>query len=156
MINSIYKRLLEKILEEKESFDTLISADNVLGLNVTSEDIINYLEFANDDNTLNGPIIGNVIITEGDILSILKIVNDLKNYSGEFTVYINEDNLGTNTYLITRANQIYKEYNMNLNIKIDYSENYNLYLKTLVTIIGSKEFIEESKMDFDNANHIIV
>lgn len=155
-MNSIYKKILEIINAEKEAFDTLISADNVLGLNVTSEDIINYLEFVSDDNSLSGPIIGNVIITEGDILSVLKIINDLKNNTGEYILYINDDNLGTITYLISRANMIYKEFGLNLIIKIDYSDNYNAYLDTLVTIIGSLEFIEESKLDFSNANHIIV
>jgi len=155
-MNSIYKKILEIINAEKEAFDTLISADNVLGLNVTSEDIISYLEFVSDDNSLSGPIIGNVIITEGDILSVLKIINDLKNNTGEYILYINDDNLGTITYLISRANMIYKEFGLNLIIKIDYSDNYNAYLDTLVTIIGSLEFIEESKLDFSNANHIIV
>lgn len=153
---SVYKRLLEIINNELDSFDTLISADNVLGLNVTTEEIINYLEFASDNYSLNSPIIGNIIITEGDILSVLKILNDLKNYSGEYILYINGDNLGTITYLVSRANMIYRENNLNLLIKIDYSENYNNYLNELVTLIGSETFIEESFDDFSNANKIIV
>lgn len=153
---SVYKRLLEIINYELDSFDTLISADNVLGLNVTTEEIINYLEFASDFNSLKSPIIGNIIITEGDILSVLKILNDLKNYNGEYILYINGDNLGTITYLVSRANIIYKENNLNLLIKIDYSENYNNYLNELVTLIGSETFIEESFKDFSNANKIIV
>jgi len=156
MNNSIYKMLLNKIEEEKESFDMLIDADNVLGLNVSSEDVINYLDFASDDKSLNGPILGNVIITEGDILSILKIINDLKNNKGEYILYINNDNIGTITYLVSRANKIYKELEMDLLIKIDYSDNYNEYLDSLVTVIGSETFIKESELDFNNANHIIV
>lgn len=156
MNNSIYKRLLNKIIEENESFSMLIDADNVLGLNVTVEDIINYLEFASDDNSLNGPILGNIIITEGDILSILKILNDLKNNTGEYIIYINNDNIGTVTYLVSRANKIYKDLGLELAIKIDYSDNYNEYLESLVTVIGSEAFIKESELDFNNANHIIV
>lgn len=156
MNNSIYKMLLNKIEEEKESFEMLISADNVLGLNVSSEDVINYLEFSSDDKSLNGPILGNIIITEGDILSILKIINDLKNNTGEYILYINNDNIGTITYLVSRANKIYKELEMDLLIKIDYSDNYNEYLDSLVTVIGSETFIKESELDFSNANHIIV
>jgi len=156
MNNSIYKRLLNKIIEENESFNMLIDADNVLGLNVTVEDIINYLEFASDDNSLNGPILGNIIITEGDILSILKILNDLKNNTGEYIIYINNDNIGTVTYLVSRANKIYKDLGLELVIKIDYSDNYNEYLESLVTVIGSEAFIKESELDFSNANHIIV
>lgn len=156
MNNSIYKKLLNKIQEELESFNMLIDADNVLGLNVGVEDIINYLEFASDDNSLNGPILGNIIITEGDILSILKIINDLKNNTGDYILYINNDNIGTNTYLISRGNKIYKDLGINVNIRIDYSDNYNEYLDELVTVIGSEKFIKESEQDFSNANHIIV
>lgn len=153
---SVYSSLLEIINNELDSFDTLISADNVLGLNVSSEDIINYLEFASDNTSLNGNIMGNIIITEGDILSILKVLNDLKNYNGEYLLYINGDNLGTITYLVSRVNKIYKDNFINVVIKIDYSENYNEYVNELVTIIGSEEFILESENDFSNKVTIIV
>lgn len=153
---SIYKRLLEIINSELDSFEILINADNVLGLNVSTEEIINYLEFSSDNSSLNNPIIGNIIITEGDILSILKLLNDLKNYNGEYILYINDDNLGTITYLVSRVNNIYKENNINVQIKIDYSKNYNNYLNELVTIVGSETFINECSNDFSNANKIIV
>ena len=117
---------------------------------------MNYLEFSNDNNTLNGPIIGNNIITEGDILSVLKIINDLQNYSGEYILYINNDNMGSNTYLVSRANKLYKENGLDLYIKIDYSENYNAYINSLVNLIGSEDFVNTSSIDFVNSNKIIV
>ncbi len=156
MNNNFYSRLLHIIIEDKEGFDTLVEADNVLGLNVTSEDIINFLEFASSSNTLNNPIIGNVIITEGDILSTLKIINDLQSHTGLYKIYINNDNLGINTYLISRANMIYQELGLDLKLEIDYSDNYNALLNELVTIVGSEEFILETNEDFPNANHIVV
>lgn len=152
----IYKRLLEYINNEKESFETLISADNVLGLNVTSEDIFNYLEFHSNGRELNSPIIGNIIITEGDILSVLKIIHDITNYNGEYILYINEDNIGTITYLVSRANMIYKEFSINVNIRLDYNENYNAYVNNLVTIIGSEEFVNTAGDDFPSGNKIVV
>ena len=156
MNNSIYKNLLLKIIEEKQGFDVIINADNVLGLNVTSEDIINYLEFAPDTNSLNGLIVGNIIITEGDVLSIIKLINDLKIYTGEVTLYINDDTIGTNTYLAKTATDIYNNLELDLKIVVDYSNNYNAYVKSMVTIIGSKTFIEECENDFTNANKIVV
>ena len=156
MKNNIYKKLLDIIVTEKDSFEMLISADNNLGLNVNVEEIMNYLEFSNDNNTLNGPIIGNNIITEGDILSVLKIINDLQNYSGEYILYINNDNMGSNTYLVSRANKLYKENGLDLYIKIDYSENYNAYINSLVNLIGSEDFVNTSSIDFVNSNKIIV
>ena len=156
MINSVYKKLLDYINSERESFNMLVDADNILGLNVDSEDIISYLEFASDNNSLNGPILGNVIITEGDALSVLKIINDLKTLHGKYVLYINDSNIGTITYLVSRANLCYKDLGLDIIIEIDYSENYNKYLDTLVTVVGSEEFVLESEIDFTNANKIIV
>ena len=151
----IYKNLLAMIELEQENFSILVDADNVLGLNVTSEEIINYLEFANNENTLDRQIIGNKIITEGNVLSILKIINDLRNYIGEYLLYINNDNCGTITYLVNCANKIYKTLGINVHINIDYSLNYNIYLNSEVTIIGTSEFILSSKKDFVNYQEII-
>lgn len=156
MNNVIYKKLLTIIKDEKESFDMLIEADNILGLNVTSDDISNYLEFTSNEKILNSPIVGNIIITEGDILSILKIIHDIVFYEGEYILYINDDNLGTNTYLVSRANKIYQELDINVKITIDYSENYNAHLNSLVTIVGSENFVRTASNDFKNFNQAIV
>ena len=156
MKNKVYQKLLDVIKNELGSFDTLISADNVLGLNVTSEDVINFLEFSNTDKVLSAPIIGNILITEGDVLSVLKIINDLQYNTGEYILYINNDNVGTNTYLVNRANKIYQELGIELVIKIDYSDTYNAYFDSLVSIVGSNIFNSECENDFSNANHVIV
>ena len=156
MNNNIYKRLLEIIKSEEEDFKTLVDADNILGLNVTHEDIINYLEFTQDENVLNDSIIGNILITEGDILTVLKIIHDIVNYSGKYIIHINDDNIGTNTYLVKLANKIYQELNLNVELEIDYSKNYNKYLNELVTIIGSDDFVKTATNDFSKAKEIII
>lgn len=155
-MNSVSSNLLSKILLEKEDFDMLINADNVLGLNVTSEDIINYLEFTTTDQVITSPIIGHSIITEGDILSILKVVLSLSKYEGTYKLFINEDNMGTNAYLVSRANNCYKDLNLNVDIDLDFSENYNKYVNEMVTLVGSKDFIETASKDFNNPNQIII
>jgi len=155
MKNNINARLLEIILNDKDNFEILITADNELGINVTSNEIINYLEFSKD-SFINDKINGNTIITEGDILSVLKTINILKNYAGNYTIFINDDNLGTITYLIKIANMIYEENGLNVKLVVDYSDNYNSYLNTPVTIIGSETFIKECKSDFENAHTINV
>ena len=156
MSNNVYKRLLEIIKSEEEDFKTLVDADNILGLNVTPEDIINYLKFSQDEKVLNDSIIGNILITEGDILTVLKIIHDIVNYSGKYIIHINDDNIGTNTYLVKLANKIYQELNLNVELEIDYSKNYNKYLNELVTIIGSDNFVKTVAMDFPNAKEIII
>ena len=154
--NSVYQRLLKIINSEVNDFKTLVNVDNVLGTGVTSEEILNYLEFTQDGYVLNAPIVGNILITEGDILSILKIIHDIINYTGKYILYINDDNIGTNTYLVKLANKIYKELNINVVLEIDYSKNYNKYLNELVTIIGSDNFVKTVSYDFPNANQIII
>lgn len=156
MSYGIYKELLLKITEEINSFQILVDADNVLGLNVSADDIISYLEFFIGREALSSPIVGNILITEGDILSVLKIINDISYQKGEFTLFINNDNVGTITYLVSRANKIYQNMNLNVKINIDYSDNYNNYLNELVNVIGSKDFIETTSKDFSNCNQIIV
>ena len=155
-MNNIYKRMLEIIKIEEEDFKTLVDADNILGLNDTPEDIINYLEFNQNKNILNDSIIGNILITEGDILTVLKIIHDIVNYSGKYIIHINDDNIGTNTYLVKLANKIYQELNLNVELEIDYSKNYNKYLNELVTIIGSDNFVKTVAYDFPNAKEIII
>ena len=156
MNNNVYRRLLEIIKSEEEDFKTLVDADNIFDLNVTSEDILNFLEFTQTENVLNAPIVGNILITEGDILSVLKIIHDIENYSGKYILYINDDNLGTITYLVKLANKVYQELNINVVLEIDYSKNYNRYLNELVTIIGSDDFVKTTSIDFPNANQIIL
>ncbi len=156
MNNNVYKRLLEIIKSEEADFRTLVDADNIFDLNVTADDILNFLEFSSQDEILSAPIVGSILITEGDILTILKIIHDIVNYSGKYILFINDDNLGTNTYLVKLANKIYKEYNLNVEIELDYSKNYNHYLNELVTIIGSEDFVKTSVGDFQNANQIIL
>ncbi len=152
----IYRKLLDYIKKEREAFDILVNADNTLGLSPSSNDIIDFLEFSNDAKTLTAPIAGNILLTEGDVLTTLKIIHDIINYEGEFIIHVNESNVGVNTYLIDRANKIYQDYNLNINLKIDYAPNYNAYLNSLVSIIGSEDFVKVASLDFKNANQIIM
>ena len=155
-MNNIYSRLLQYIGEERSAFNTLVDTDDILGLNVTPREIIEFLEFSISSQLLPSPIVGKIIITEGDTLSILKIINDISRYNGEYILYINGDNAGTNTYLVSRANMIYEEFNLKVKINIDYSDNYNKYLNELVSIVGSDNFVSTASKDFDKANRITV
>lgn len=156
MNNAIYKRLIGYINEENDAFKTLVDTDNVLGLNVTVDDIMNFLEFTNAELTLSGPLVGKVLITEGDVVTILKIIHDLPAYEGEYTLFINGDNIGVITYLVDRTNKIYDDLKCNVKINIDYSDNYNNYLNSLVTIAGSDDFVKSAAKDFKECNQIIM
>ena len=77
MTNSIYKRLLEKIFEEQESFDMLISADNVLGLNVISINVSPFATaFFDKTSSVESIPINNIV--NGSLIDY--VVIDLKGY----------------------------------------------------------------------------
>ena len=145
MNNGIYELLSQKIINNIDEFNNLLNLDNPLGLEPT-----------NTETVLNDNNFNNVIITEGDVLSTLKIIHDLSFYEGSYILYINDNNKAINTFLIRLACQIYNEYELNIKIKIDYSKNYNDFLEVPVTLIGSEEFINAAAKDFVNCNKIEV
>lgn len=156
MENSLFTKLLEIINNEREDFEILVNADNILGLNVSVDDILNYLEYCFEETTLKVQLKGNIIITDGDILSILKIIHDMIYYEDNYILYINENNMGTIAYLISRVNSILEEFEINTLIKVDYSRNYNKYLDKYVNIVGNENFVNMVKLDFKDYNSIIV
>lgn len=156
MKNKIFIKLLDYIYKDKEVFDASVKADNTLGINISSNDIVDYLDYSFEDLTKTDQIRGNVIITEGDVESVLRAIKDLENYKGDYILFINKDNMAIISYFIKRANDIYKELNIPVKILIDYSDNYNKYINELVTIIGKETFINTVSKDFKNSNLVIV
>lgn len=152
----IYNELRQIIDKYYKDFVRLVNKDNTLGLNVSPEEVISYLEFSSDESFLSSPIVGNIIITEGDILSTLKVIKTLTKYDGSYLLYINGDNLNLNTFFIRMANMLYMKLGINVKIKLDYSKNYNSYLGALVNLVGSNNFVTSAKEDFSSANQIIV
>jgi hypothetical protein len=155
-MNNIFIALYNKIANQREDFSVLLNADRIDSVNININDILDFLEFSNDVKNLNGDINNHIIITEGDIMSILRIVHDLANEKGIYILFINDENKAVITYLINSANDLYKKMNIEVEIKIDYSRNYNYYLNDDVTIIGSDEFVNTAKDDFTNYEIIIV
>ncbi len=155
MNNNVYELLLNNISLNNELFNEIVNLDNTLGLNATYDDIIDYLEYSFVDNELPSEINSKIIITEGDILTILKILHDLVYYKGEFIIYINSDNMLTINYLVNVANNIYEKNLLDVRIRIDNSNNYNKYLDSNVIIIGSSNFVNTAYQDFNNYNLII-
>lgn len=155
-MNNVFVALYNKILSDKDDFNLLMKVDKIINLNIGVDEILNFLEFSNDIKNLNGDINNNIIITEGDVISILRIIHDLAYNTGYFLLYINDDNKAIITYIVKNANSIYKELNIEVEIKIDYSKNYNNYLENDVTIVGSEVFVNTAKEDFANCETIIV
>ena len=108
------------------------------------------------DNTINrffsSPIIGNIIISDGDVYNTLKIINDLAFLKGNFLL-LTKGNI--NDYFIKRANNIYQDLNLNVSLELKNIEDYSLYLDSYLTIIGNEEFVLRIKDSFKYSNYII-
>ena len=108
------------------------------------------------DNTINrffsSPIIGNIIISDGDVYNTLKIINDLAFLKGNFLL-LTKGNI--NDYFIKRANNIYQDLNLNVSLEFKNIEDYSLYLDSYLTIIGNEEFVLRIKDSFKYSNYII-
>lgn len=108
------------------------------------------------DNTINrffsSPIIGNIIISDGDVYNTLKIINDLAFLKGNFLL-LTKGNI--NDYFIKRANNIYQDLNLNVSLELKNIEDYSLYLDSYLTIIGNEEFVLKIKDSFKYSNYII-
>ena len=108
------------------------------------------------DNTINrffsSPIIGNIIISDGDVYNTLKIINDLAFLKGNF-ILLTKGNI--NDYFIKRANNIYQDLNLNVSLELKNIEDYSLYLDSYLTIIGNEEFVLRIKDSFKYSNYII-
>lgn len=108
------------------------------------------------DNTINrffsSPIIGNIIISDGDVYNTLKVINDLAFLKGNFLL-LTKGNI--NDYFIKRANNIYQDLNLNVSLELKNIEDYSLYLDSYLTIIGNEEFVLRIKDSFKYSNYII-
>lgn len=143
----LIKKLLEYISTEREPLEILLKSDNEYEP-VCISDITNSLVSIANEEPLE--IKNKKLLTEGDILTILRIICSLISYTGDYILFINETNMGFITYIVDRANTIYESLNLNVKINIDYSKNYNSYLASTITLIGSEDFINTSKPDFIN------
>lgn len=155
-MNEIYNNILEIINKNRKSFDIVVSADNLNELNITSEEIINFLEYSVKEEYLSDEIKTKVIITNGNVLCTLKIIHDLAFEEGNYILFINEENVSINYFFVDIVNVIYRKLKINVQIKLDLNINYNKYLDKDVTLIGDETFINEAKNDFQNVSTIIV
>lgn len=155
-MNEIYKRLLEIISKHPLEFKSVLDADSTKENKLDASDFFDYLEFSVNEEYLSKEINTSIIITNGDVYVTLKVIHDLAFKSGNFIIFINENNAATNYYFVTMANKIYEDLELDVHIKIDLNRNYNSYITKEVTLIGNEKFINEAKNDFEKCNYIVL
>ncbi len=122
----------------------------------SQEELLSFLQDSNTSSYLTSPIIGNTIITDGNIYTTLKIINDLALQQGNFALLISKEYESINAYLVKRASEIYKSLNINVSITLYTLDSYNNYIDRYLTLIGNENFVLSGKKVFPYCNYIIV
>ena len=142
--------LVNLMIEEKETLEQLINIDNQ-----AMNSSINYQEFLKESieiikNKQTRKHINTnkklLLITDGEPLLTLAILNNETNQ--QTTIFVNHHYLALNKWLITR----YVELTNHTNYHIDFSLNYNHYIKNKnnyeIIPLGEDIFKEEVLNDF--------
>ena len=142
--------LINLMIGEKETVEQLINIDNQ-----AMNSSINYQEFLKEsieiikNKQTRKPINTNkklLLITDGEPLLTLAILNNETNQ--QTTIFVNHHYLALNKWLITR----YVELTNHTNYHIDFSLNYNHYIKNKTNYeiipLGEDIFKEEVLNDF--------
>ncbi|HIT22383.1 MAG TPA: hypothetical protein IAB56_05405 [Candidatus Scybalousia intestinigallinarum] len=141
--------LINLIIEEQETLEQLIAIDNnIMNRSIHYQDFLNQsikiinqnIKITNDTNKKR------LLITDGDPLLTLAILNSQINQ--DTTIFINHHYVALNKWLITRYNQLTND----INYHIDFSINYNHYIKNKkeyeIIPLGEDIFKEEVLNDF--------
>lgn len=142
--------LINLMIGEKETVKQLINIDNQ-----AMNSSVNYQEFLKEsieiikNKQTRKPINTNkklLLITDGEPLLTLAILNNETNQ--QTTIFVNHHYLALNKWLITR----YVELTNHINYHIDFSLNYNHYIKNKnnyeIIPLGEDIFKEEVLNDF--------
>ena len=142
--------LVNLMIEEKETLEQLINIDNQ-----AMNSSINYQEFLKKSIEIikSNQTIEHInteknllLITDGEPLLTLSILNSHINQ--ESIIFVNHHYLALNKWLITR----YIELTNDLNYHLDFSINYNHYIKNKnnyeIIPLGENTFKEEVLNDF--------
>lgn len=142
--------LINQIIEEQETIEQLINIDNQ-----AMNSSINYQEFLKKSIEIikSNQTIEHInteknllLITDGEPLLTLAILNSHINQ--ESIIFVNHHYLALNKWLITR----YIELTNDLNYHLDFSINYNHYIKNKkeyeIIPLGEDIFKEEVLNDF--------
>lgn len=141
------EEIIASLEMEKETISKLIQLDNKI--NHSNINYNNLLELLLNTEKLSMDI--NVdedilFITEGEPTYTIAILKSVINSNKKYTLFVNQNYLGINKWLIARFNesvgfsQIY----------LDCGNNYNKYFKMKLKVIplGEKVFIDEVCNDF--------
>lgn len=136
-----FSYIKERIIENQELVNNLIKIDeNNVGYNISFDYLVQFLAINKKiSNYFKEDLVNNTFITEGNPISLLAILNDSINKN--IDIFINEENVAINTWIIKTYNEFLDEYNF---IKPNIILKSNFDIKTdKAIVIGSESFCIE-------------
>lgn len=136
-----FSYIKERIIENQELINNLIKIDeNNVGYNISIDYLVQFLAINKKiSNYFKEDLDNNTFITEGNPISLLAILNDSINKN--IDIFINEENVAINTWIIKTYNEFLDEYNF---IKPNIILKSNFDIKTdKAIVIGSESFCLE-------------
>lgn len=99
------------------------------------------------------------VITDGQPLITLKVVLSNIYQNKKIVLFINNNFVGVNTFLINKYTKIKIKYDLNGEMFLENSQSYNKYIALAkkfdeILFIGEEEMYNEIKKDFNNIKYI--
>lgn len=160
----LINEFIESLIIDKNKIEDLSKIDfKVMDYSYDISSLFNLIEKYQSDEVdiYQFDLVSKVvlIITEGDPLINLKLIISNIILNKKVVLFINNNFVGINTFLINKMTNLKINYNLNSEIYLDTNNNYNKYIKVEnkfdeIIYIGKQEAFEKIKKDFNNLKYI--
>lgn len=160
----LINEFIESLIIDRNKIEDLSKIDfKVMGYSYDISSLFNLIEKYQSDEVdiYQFDLVSKVvlIITEGDPLINLKLIISNIILNKKVVLFINNNFVGINTFLINKMTNLKINYNLNSEIYLDTNNNYNKYIKVEnkfdeIIYIGKQEAFEKIKKDFHNLKYI--
>lgn len=160
----LINEFIESLIIDRNKIEDLSKIDfKVMGYSYDISSLFNLIEKYQSDEVdiYQFDLVSKVvlIITEGDPLISLKLIISNIILNKKVVLFINNNFVGINTFLINKMTNLKINYNLNSEIYLDINNNYNKYIKVEnkfdeIIYIGKQEAFEKIKKDFNNLKYI--
>ncbi len=142
------KELLDTLLYEKETVEQLIEIDNdIMNTKYTYDGYYDGIKKLFDKDVENINLNSNsLFVTEGDVLLTLDILRRLEKARKKVVIFINQNYVGLNKWVMKKFYEITDNYN----VELDTSNNYDEYIDDGYKVIpvGEDALVSQVLEDF--------
>ncbi len=142
------KELLDTLLYEKETVEQLVEIDNdIMNTKYTYDGYYDGIKKLFDKDVENINLNSNsLFVTEGDVLLTLDILRRLEKTRKKVVIFINQNYVGLNKWVMKKFYEITDNYN----VELDTSNNYDEYIDDGYKVIpvGEDALVSQVLEDF--------